>query len=91
MFRSFNVVSIRETTLSANQWLDRAERLQFTVETDNKSTISASEDKLTSSDKDEANRLKVDSNSDILPNENFQITLNPMEIRTFAVEMKWKA
>lgn len=85
MFHLFDIISIRETTLSANQWLEKVERLEFTAETDNKSNISASQDKL-----NEENP-KMESNLYNLSKESFQIILNPMEIRTFIVEMKWKA
>lgn len=81
VFGSFDVISIRETTLSANQWLDKAARLEFTAETDNNSTL---EETFYSVNDDE--KPKLESNS-----ENLQITLNPMQIRTFVVEMKWKA
>lgn len=82
------MTSIRETTLSANQWIEKAQRLQFTAETMriNKNN-SKFEDLLKSKTVAHDEEMsKIDSKP-----QNFEITLEPMEIRTFVVEMKWKA
>lgn len=80
VFRGINVASLRETTLSANQWLNEANRLQFKAETvaDESNVIPVSEEY------SESNELE-EENDDYT---NFKITLNPMEIRTFVVKLK---
>lgn len=87
VFRSFDLISIRETTLAANQWLENAERLKFTAEANNQNATYEAENP----DEDNQETPKADSKSNGSPSENYTITLNPMEIRTFIVEMKWKA
>lgn len=88
VFRSFDVASIRETTLAANQWFEKAKRLMFTAETNNQSATFEAEYPDGESDQ---GTPTVDSKSAAAPSDKFTITLNPMEIRTFIVEMKWKA
>lgn len=42
VFRSYDVVSIRETTLSANQWLNEAKRFDFNIKTEDSNEITPS-------------------------------------------------
>lgn len=73
VFTMFDMISIRETTLAANQWLDESKRLLFN--TDNNDT----------------NKINTDSKNDSQPNDDrFEISLKPMEIRTFIAEFKWR-
>lgn len=68
---------MRETTLSANQWLDQAKRLNFAAQTSNerRSTLANGVFHM------EFNTNKWNEVS------NFTIHLNPMEIRTFIIEL----
>lgn len=103
VFRSFNVISIRETTLSANQWLDEAKRFHFKAKTEDENSISF----ISESPEKEKRQLKLDINPDISPRQYFKrankykrqhaiedddddltITLKPMEIRTFIIELE---
>lgn len=109
VFRSFNVISIRETTLSANQWLNEAKRLHFKAKTEDDlnenftSTVSFTSE----TPETEKRQLKLDINPDVSPRQYFKrankykrqhaiedddddltITLKPMEIRTFIVELE---
>ncbi|XP_031630105.1 lysosomal alpha-mannosidase-like [Contarinia nasturtii] len=71
VFQSLDVKSIRETTLSANQWLNEVKRLHFKANDENSNEVNLSMETFTS-----------EASND------FQITLNAMEIRTFIVELK---
>lgn len=106
VFRSLDVASIRETTLSANQWLNQAKRLHFKANTDNLNETLASS--LTASNQ-ETNEPKNNIRPHISGRQYFEtsnkrhfkrhraaeydqsdlkITLKPMEIRTFIVELE---
>lgn len=109
VFRSFDIASIKETTLSANQWLDKAERLQFRTIANDSNEIPASSTVSSSEVSDQTTiDQKINIKSEIpgrqyfessrngkfkrhraAENEgsNFIITLNPMEIRTFVLEL----
>lgn len=109
VFRSFDVISIRETTLSANQWLEESKRLHFKAETDEINDIAATTEALTSEAPDKEHRhRRLDIKPDVSPRQYFKrankfqralndddendltITLKPMEIRTFIVELEWR-
>lgn len=79
VFRGINVASMRETTLSANQWLNEVNRLQFKAK-----TVADLNEIPLSDEFSESNDLE-DEKDDYA---NFKITLNPMEIRTFVVKLK---
>lgn len=91
VFRELSVASIRETTLSANQWLDEAKRLNFTAKIENVHETPSSMDVHSSgtpellqshiSGRHLSNRAMKDAND-------LTIKLNPMEIRTFIVELE---
>lgn len=83
VFRGLSVASIRETTLSANQWLDKAKRLQFSSQTTDANEVNTTTEDVTSN----ANGVNQDTSTD---NETTDLTivLKPMEIRTFVVELK---
>ncbi|XP_055295904.1 lysosomal alpha-mannosidase-like [Sitodiplosis mosellana] len=73
VFTTFDVTSIRETTLAANQWLEESKRLSFSTETS------------------DANKINTEREIDAKPNDDdFEISLKPMEIRTFIVEFEWR-
>ncbi|XP_045462132.1 lysosomal alpha-mannosidase isoform X1 [Harmonia axyridis] len=67
LFTPFEVTSIRETTLGANQWLSENSRLQFATEDVNF----------------ERNPRYIVVNAE----DEFEIRLNPMQIRTFIVDV----
>jgi lysosomal alpha-mannosidase len=66
LFTSFEITTVQETTLGANQWLEQNNRLQFSTK------------------KNEKRATLVQALDD------YQITLNPMQIRTFVIEFKKK-
>lgn len=73
-FVGINLESIRETTLSANQWLNEVNRLQFKAKMANKlNEMSFQTESIESND---VQHGKHDYTS-------IKITLKPMEIRTF--------
>lgn len=76
LFHRLDLVSMRETTLSANQWLDQAKRLNFTAHSRDFNGI-------TSSNQDFHSELNENKQRRM---SNFEIILNPMEIRTFIVD-----
>lgn len=63
-----------ETTLAGNQWIDQMERLQFKKVGDSKSL----------------NEVKKSSSKHQEVLTNTEITLNPMQIRTFVMELSTK-
>lgn len=83
IFQSFDIVSFEETTLSANQWLDKAvERLHFKSRTEdfNENPINEVLD---------SNKFDKYSDEPKTNNGNdFTIILKPMEIRTFIMQIK---
>lgn len=104
VFRSFDVVSIRETTLSANQWLNEAKRLHFEAKTEDSNELDSSTGTTTS---EVPEQEKLQSSIDISPRQyyikankhhraiendenDFTITLEPMEIRSFIVQLEWR-
>lgn len=83
IFRSFDVVSIKETTLSANQWLDKAvERLQFKSKNEDLNENPINEVLYSNNFDKYADEPKTNNRND------FTITLKPMEIRTFIIEIE---
>ncbi|EEZ99703.1 Alpha-mannosidase 2-like Protein [Tribolium castaneum] len=68
LFTPFEIKSIRETTLGANQWLEKNERLEFEA----KDLFRKNEKRATL----------------IRALDDYQITLNPMQIRTFVIEIE---
>lgn len=111
VFRQFDIVNIRETTLAANQWLSDSERFKFTEKANDQNEIASSVAAHTASQPDEA----AESTTSIKPivssrqyygdrkyggfqrnrkaeadMDNTTITLSPMEIRTFVVDIEPK-
>lgn len=86
VFGTFNIVSMRETTLSANQWLDEANRLNFTNKSDSNNETAGHE----ATERNISPKLEI-PNKQITTVEgsdkNYTITLKPMEIRIFIVEL----
>ncbi|XP_055295901.1 lysosomal alpha-mannosidase-like isoform X2 [Sitodiplosis mosellana] len=108
VFRSFDVISIREATLAANQWLDEAKRLHFKSDNLNE-TPSTTETATVRMSEHERRHPQIDIKPDVSPrqyskrayklirqnavegdNNDLTITLKPMEIRTFIVELEPK-
>lgn len=94
VFRGLNVASIRETTLSANQWKDEATRLHFTSKTTDLNEINTTTEDATSTAHTRGH-LKSSNVNHAMENrslnddpDDLTILLNPMEIRTFIVELK---
>lgn len=94
VFRGLNVASIRETTLSANQWKDEFTQLHFTPKTTEFNEISTTTEDIVSITSTEQHHKSSNVNSNkenrSLNNDDDDLTilLNPMEIRTFVVELK---
>lgn len=101
LFTPFEITSIQETTLGANQWLKDNERLQFgttgtleEVVMDKYSSFNESEMKNRRSWMDSLNDLNSQKKRavliDVLEDDvnDLVITLNPMQIRTFVIEIK---
>ena len=86
VFRGLNVASIRETTLSANQWKNKANRLHFTPKTTDLNEVNTTTEDFISTSPNE-NRVKQ-SRSTEDETDDLTVLLNPMEIRTFVVELK---
>lgn len=63
------IVSMNETTLAANQWLDQSKRLKFTASTSVDNGVSHTE-------------FNENTCNDV---SNLTIFLNPMEIRSFVI------
>lgn len=78
VFRGLNVASVRETTLSANQWLNEVNRLQFKAKEIDSNEIPLSTETLEAKDFESERHDFV----------NTKITLNHMEIRTFVIKLK---
>ncbi|XP_044750282.1 lysosomal alpha-mannosidase isoform X3 [Coccinella septempunctata] len=70
LFTPFDIISIKETTLGANQWLSDNSRLHFA----------------TDDETPERNPRYIVVNAE----DDFIITLNPMQIRTFVVDINRK-
>lgn len=113
VFRSLNLIDIRETTLSANQWLNEANRFKFNSKQEDfnqiqKTNRSIAETVESSTPKKIIQRSfnpKPDVSSRQYFNHKLQykrypheehnddkyvITLKPMEIRTFIIELEEK-
>lgn len=96
VFRSFDISWIRETTLSANQWLEDLKRLQFVAEESDTNEDSANEvpeqkqaQPNVEINESDSNEPKPDFKRATKNDDNkFIITLKPMEIRTFVVELE---
>lgn len=109
VFRGLNVASIRETTLSANQWLNEAKRFNFSDKSDRFNEIPSSTELLSSeSTQPKSFETQPNPKPEILPQQyfdsssnkarhhrsaeddesDFKITMKPMEIRTFVVELE---
>jgi len=70
LFSAFDVISARETSLGANQWLGQVKRMDWPVE---------------------SNEIDVDSKEANLDlDDDLNVTLNPMQIRTFIIEVAYK-
>lgn len=74
VFRNFDIDNIREVTLAANQWLDEAVRFKFRA------------------DGEHQTKEKLMSMSEHLDNNyasaaDFEVVLNPMQIRTFIIQL----
>lgn len=99
IFNNFNIESIRETTLSANQWLDEAKRMKFVEESNNNGP--KIDDRLVNENKNNVqpglepffdDNDHVENKFDKLANSDsdlMNITLKPMEIRTFVITFEW--
>lgn len=105
VFHSFNVYELRELTLAANQWLSETQRMTFTAESKNKSSSDedlplgrsisiVNENEAgpaleVSKHQQKRNRNHLGRRSEV-DDDDFTITLKPMQIRTFVVTLEWK-
>ncbi|CAH0546840.1 unnamed protein product [Brassicogethes aeneus] len=94
LFSSFNIKTIKETTLGGNQWIEENERLVFDTSDSIESLIDKSflsKEQLESrikyeeSDSETINNVKREVKQDNLAD--LKITLHPMQIRTFIIEI----
>lgn len=105
VFRSYEVYELRETTLAANQWLSEAVRMKFKPDTEAEVKRSPTIEILNpwtqvtspaanlidpkpevSSARTKRKRYRQTEVND----DDYVITLNPMQIRTFVVTLEWK-
>lgn len=113
VFRPFEVVGIRETTLAANQWIEH-KRLQFTEKVNDSNEIVSNVDQNVRTTATNENPITSESlpikpivsarqyyedrkygghgrnRKSETDDENTSITLKPMEIRTFIVDIEPK-
>lgn len=114
VFRSLNIVDVRETTLAGNQWLNEAKRFKFTATKDDLNQVSESSE---TTEETEArnntitkkNKRSINPKPDVSPRQyhlyraqykryrseesdedKFVVTLKPMEIRTFIIDLDSK-
>lgn len=102
VLHNFDISEIRETTLSANQWKDQANRMKFRSVDDvslntssNESSTSPSEDladldKITVLLKNDEGNTRNRSRDVDADRDTWNIILQPMEIRTFIVTLEWR-
>lgn len=113
LFTPFEIISIRETTLGANQWLPDNQRLNFEKGTkledmvgdeneDDSAFYYAAEDKHYFGLNDnfsgdvsntwQSRQANVNDVFEVLPQGDnpYKIQLNPMQIRTFVIDVKKK-
>lgn len=92
LFTPFEIVEIRETTLGANQWLDENQRLRFKKGAPLENFVITEEGakmkrwlkwKIYQND---LHRGRVVNEA--YTQDQYKISLNPMQIRTFIVEVK---
>lgn len=96
-FRDFDVQWIRETTLAGNQWLSEATRFKFRPDSKKSSSVHNKYESMMRQSKEEVVRAFVEARSVGGKGLNerkarsvafdYEITLEPMEIRTFIVKM----
>lgn len=101
LFTPFEIISIRETTLGGNQWLEENIRMQFQEGIHLEDLIS----NYGSCDDTQSNMCKwrngqvnydgIDGKLHLkrrsrITNDDFKIILNPMQIRTFVIDIKKK-
>nr|CAI5853429.1 unnamed protein product [Callosobruchus analis] len=91
IFTPFHITTIKETTLGGNQWLADNHRLHFNASGYLEDLI-GQEATFDYSASEEANHIKrailMDASNDL---DNLQISLKPMQIRTFIIEIKVNA
>lgn len=108
LFASFELSSIRETTLGANQWLSENDKLTFNVDSTledvakNQTLGEEAQETLwengwktwidnqceTNDIDNPLEKMHGDQQSGTNIMDEFQVTLEPMQIRTFIVEIK---
>jgi lysosomal alpha-mannosidase len=79
VFRSFDIASIREVTLSANQWIEDAKRFKFRPDPE----LPGQSENLSSQER--FIQMATESNSKLALD--YEVVLNPMQIRTFIVTL----
>lgn len=96
LFAPFEILSIKETTLGANQWLSENERLKFDIAASLEALVHLDQSVDDSELRKKWNRTTFINNNakrevvievpvDV---EDFTINLTPMQIRTFVIEVK---
>ena len=80
VFKQFKIISLRETTLGGNQWLNESHRFYWKTESNEEDPNSENEEK--------KEQITSDYSSQIDKDDSFLVTLNPMKIRTFIIEVE---
>lgn len=91
LFTPFEIIAIRETTLGANRWLNETQRLSFKKGAPLEDFVIQKEMetkrwlkwKIYQNDLHRSREI-----NEIISQDQYKITLNPMQIRTFIVEVK---
>lgn len=103
VFRAFDIAGIKETTLAGNQWLLNAKRFKFTPDPEQLRYDSVNQKfdfRIDPNRKEGGSDNEIDSEARVGREEfgdpiidarsyglDFEITLNPMQIRTFVMQM----
>lgn len=90
VFRNLDIQNIREATLAGNQWLSESKRFKFEADPPGFEYSSENQNYDYSIVKNNSSFNDVDSNGDEqarLYGIDYEITLNPMEIRTFVIQL----
>lgn len=112
VFRSLKMIDIRETTLSANQWLNEASRFKFNSNSEDSNKVQTTNESSTEtvdSTTPKKVRRSFNPKSDVSSHQyvnskrqykryrqeendsdKYVVTLKPMEIRTFVIELEDK-
>lgn len=90
IFTTFQITSLKETTLGGNQWLNENKRLYFDEGDDLEKLKTSRSARHRTTNQNEKRTFTSKKKSRVAEDiDNLQITLNPMEIRTFVATVEW--